>query len=95
MPDNTNLLDDPANLETVVNEPIPTLYIDGFWGAAINDGVVKLNLYEVRYPLVEGEKPKKHIVARLAIPVPSFFKVVAALDALRQQLTALDTAAKP
>jgi len=44
MPDNTNLLDDPANLETVVNEPIPTLYIDGFWGAAINDGVVKLKL---------------------------------------------------
>jgi hypothetical protein len=58
MPNDANPPDDPGNLETVVNEPIPTLYVDGFWGVAISDGVAKINLYEVKYPLVEGERPK-------------------------------------
>jgi hypothetical protein len=53
MPTDANPLDDPANLETVVNELIPTLYFDGLWGLVVDDGVVKLNLYKVRYPVVE------------------------------------------
>ena len=95
MPNDANPLDDPANLETVVNEPIPTIYIDGFWGIAVNDGVVKINLYEIKYPLVDGEQPKKHIVTRIVIPVPSFIKVVTVFDNIRQQLTATDAAEKP
>jgi hypothetical protein len=49
MPNDANPSDSPATLETVVNEPIPTIFFDGVWGIAASDGVVKVNLYQVKF----------------------------------------------
>jgi hypothetical protein len=46
MPNDANPSDSPATLETVVNEPIPTIFFDGVWGIAASDGVVRVNLYQ-------------------------------------------------
>ena len=48
-------------------EPIPELYVDGFMGLMVKDGVVKINLFSDVQD-VEGDRHVRHIVGRLIMP---------------------------
>lgn len=68
-----------AEMSKVVNEEnIPSIFCDGFKGLAVHGGVVRLNLTEDRYDVVAKEI-KRHVIARLIIPVEgaeAFVKVL-------------------
>jgi hypothetical protein len=77
------------NLETVDDDSLKTIYVDGYWGVSITDGVMKLNLYETRTSPIGEMTTKKYIVARIAIPLPSFFKVADAFSQLSVEVKKL------
>jgi hypothetical protein len=80
---------DLVAIDIVDDDSVKTTYIDGYWGVSITDGVMKLNLYEVRTSPVEPPISKKYIVARLAIPLASFLKVTEALNGLAREVKEL------
>ncbi|MBY0336365.1 MAG: hypothetical protein K2X11_07115 [Acetobacteraceae bacterium] len=65
----------------------PELFVEGYRGALLRGGVVKLNLFT---SLLENSprRVRKRAVARLAMPVEDFLEVVAALSALRDDILA-------
>ena len=40
---------DLSDLETVDDPAAPQIFLDGFWGLAIADGVARINLYRLNY----------------------------------------------
>jgi hypothetical protein len=77
------------DLETVDDDSVKTIYIDGYWGVSITDRVLKINLYEIKTSPSATPISKKHIVARLAVPIPSFFKIADAFDQLSKEIKEL------
>ena len=51
------------------SEPVPELYVDGFMGLMLKDGVVKINLFSDVQDLVK-ERQVRRIVTRLIMPAP-------------------------
>jgi hypothetical protein len=76
---------DLNELETMEDPAAPVIFVDGFWGLAIADGVARINLYRLKYPYGQA-KPHKVIVATLAISAPSLWKVTQTLEQLRVDL---------
>jgi hypothetical protein len=85
MADSTQQEYDLSDIETVDEPAAPQIFADGYWGLAIADGVARINLYRLNY--MAGEpKPQKVIVARLAIPEPSLWKIVDSLGQIRADI---------
>jgi hypothetical protein len=76
---------DLSDLETVDDPAAPQIFLDGFWGLAIADGVARINLYGLNY-LIGQTKPQKIIVARLAVPESSLWKMVDTLGQVRAEI---------
>ena len=62
----------------VQSEPVPELYVDGFTGLMLKDGVVKLNLFSDVQDMVE-ERQVRRIVGRLIMPGPVLVAIQATL----------------
>jgi hypothetical protein len=65
----------------------PELYIDGYQGAIVQNGVVKLNCYSSTLDPATGE-PVNICVARLAMSLPGLLGVHAALGQLIEMMQA-------
>jgi hypothetical protein len=73
------------NVKVISKEPIPTLLVDGFQGAGLTNGVLRINLFEEKYDTAT-DSVEKHIIARLAIPVESFISFVDVLNSINNDL---------
>lgn len=57
----------------------PDVYMDGFHGILVRDGVVRLNLYRDHAPPADTDgRLERHVVARLLMPLPVFLRVAEA-----------------
>lgn len=69
----------------------PEIFVEGYRGAMVRGGVLKLNLFST--VLREGPKRlEQRAVATLAIPTTDFLDVVNALVALRDEIVAREPA---
>ncbi|HRI75663.1 MAG TPA: hypothetical protein PLX33_01610 [Alphaproteobacteria bacterium] len=73
------------NPDIILIEPIESLFIDGFQGVSMNNGIVRINLHEDKYDPTT-EKVSRHIVKRLCIPIASFISFVDTLDEIKKSL---------
>jgi hypothetical protein len=71
-------------LPTITHDNTPHFFVDGFWGLVVLDGVVRMNLYRLHYSLDSGIV-QKEIVATIAIPEGSLWKVLDALGEFRSK----------
>lgn len=67
------------DIAVVFNEPVPMIYIDGIFGAAMTNGTVRLNLYEEVLNIETGEI-SRYIKNRLVMPEQTFISMTAALN---------------
>jgi hypothetical protein len=74
-----------ADLEVVCEEPIPTIFADGYWGSVHNPKVVRLNLVEERFDSKQ-DKVYKYVVARLVMPTDAFINVTRTLSEYAESL---------
>lgn len=84
MPERTNSKAKLSRLETIVRENVPYFFVDGFWGLVTLDGVVRIHLYRLHYPLETGTLCKE-IVATIAIPHSSLWKVLDELNDIHRE----------
>jgi hypothetical protein len=74
-------------LETICNEPIPTIFVDGYWGVIKKENSVRLNMVEERFD-PGNNKVYKYIVARLVMPVDVLHGIASSLSNLSAELKA-------
>lgn len=79
------MTDTTDDTEVVFNEPIPTLLVDGFQGAALINSILRINLFALKYDS-STEETKRHIVGTLAIPKEQFTSFIDGLYDIRKQL---------
>lgn len=65
---------------------VPEIFAEGYRGAFVRGGVVKLNLVANRLPIGGGEPVLEH-VATVTIPWPDLVEVVGALNMLVAEVT--------
>jgi hypothetical protein len=71
--------------DTIIREHAPHIFIDGFWGIAVIDGVARVHLYRLHYRLDTGAVSKE-IVATISIPASSLENVLDSLsDFIKKQ----------
>lgn len=75
---------DRNKMKAVGEEPIPTLYCDGFQGITFSQNVVKINLVEERMPADEGAL-YRYLTARLVMPTEVFMSFVDVLSKVKQE----------
>ena len=75
------------DIEFVHGEPVPEVYIDGFTGMLVKDGVVKLNLHADFLDLLDGQ-PKRRIVMRLLMPIPVLLSIAETLQEIASDISA-------
>ncbi len=71
--------------ELISHEPIPTLLVDGFQGACLTGGSIRINLFEDKYDH-STNRSSRHNVTRLVIPEEYFASFVEALGEIVLQM---------
>lgn len=61
---------------------VPTLFIDGYHGVQIANGVARLNLIQEVYPADPVTGQDRKVVARLVMGLPTLLALRASLDEL-------------
>jgi len=64
----------------------PSLFIDGFHGMAVINGMARLNLHEDRYNPISG-KTERHIVTRLVFPVAGLAGFIEGLQKANESIS--------
>lgn len=65
-----------------VPHDVPTLFIDGYHGVQIANGVARLNLIQEIYPADPVTGQDRKVVARLVMGLPTLLSLRASLDDL-------------
>ena len=63
----------------------PDIYIEGYQGSMVHNGVIKINAYVMAFDPA-SEQMKRRVVARLTMPMPSMIQIHDALGRLIEQL---------
>ncbi|MDX2072910.1 MAG: hypothetical protein SFX19_00935 [Alphaproteobacteria bacterium] len=79
--------EDELKKDIVCNEPIPSLFIDGFQGMGIAGGTVRVNLIEDRLDSTK-QKIVRHVVTRLIMPTEVLNSFIERLTELRDKTQA-------
>lgn len=68
-----------------VRSDVPTVFVDGYHGVQLSNGVVRINFFENVHPAdpVSGER---RIVQRLAMGMPALLSVATALNGFIEQM---------
>lgn len=69
-----------------VREDIPDIFVDGYHGASLSNGVLRFNLTQNIYPPDPDTGFEKKVVARLVVPVAAFPKILETLQNLYNDL---------
>jgi len=81
------MTDTPATpaLTIRVGSTVPEIYIDGYQGAQIKDGVLKLNLFSQHLDPATNATCNE-VVARLALSIPTLISLYASFGGLLKEL---------
>lgn len=71
----------------VCQEPIPTLFIDGFQGMGVSGSTIRLNLIEDKLD-PQQEKIVRHVIMRLIMPFEIIDSLIEKLSKLRNDAMA-------
>ena len=72
--------------DVVCDNDVPTLLIDGFQGATVINGTLRLNLFEDRFNVSSPEDIERRIVTRLVLPIGNLEGFVGVLETIKNDL---------
>jgi len=72
---------------TICKDNLPTIFVDGFSGLSVTNGVVKLNLVEDSYDPAK-ENVTRSVVVRLAMSTTTFSEFVQVINSIHTEIFA-------